>query len=505
MPPTRAPLSTLAGVAAGALIALAFAPNEDAPGLALFHAALRHGELATWDPLHSTGAPGILVGAWDPLRLGAFLAGAPWGERVNAVLALLVAGLGAARWLRALGASASSATASAWIVQAAVLVLERTVGASAAHAAAWIPWGAAALASTPPRELALAAATTAFALLSGAHILAALLAATAMALGAIVRTRRGERLGAWTARALPAVLLGCAAAAVDWAPRFIAEAARQPSARGTPVSPSTAAAIRRAAGDGRVVELARDGTEPPLGLAASGVAELAPSDRALPARVRELLERLDPSGTAGSGGWRLRNASLANHTALDRLRVACVVAREPLANPRLELVHVEGGVSVYRRAGALPLARVVPAELLRVPGDVAVLGLLQAGGLDSARVAVANAEELAGVETPTEAFVAGELLVRSSAADRIDIEVRGSSGGWLVFHASFAEGWKAVVDGRDAEFARLDHVYRAVPIPPGNTIVRTKYEPDALRFAAAASVLAWILVLALATRAASGA
>jgi hypothetical protein len=192
-----------------------------------------------------------------------------------------------------------------------------------------------------------------------------------------------------------------------------------------------------------------------------------------------------------------------NHRVFDLLRVTCVLAREPVENSRLTLVHAGADSFVYARSRALPLARVVPAELVRVSGEVAVLGLLAAGGFDPRRGAIANVEERFPRAESRSPFVPGEIVVARPAWDRLDAEVRGGAGGWLVFHEPFAPGWKAIVNGADAEVVRVDAVCRAVSIPPGDVRVRTKYEPVELRVAASLTfaALAWCVFVAVRERA----
>jgi uncharacterized membrane protein YfhO len=84
--------------------------------------------------------------------------------------------------------------------------------------------------------------------------------------------------------------------------------------------------------------------------------------------------------------------------------------------------------------------------------------------------------------------------VSSKASDRVDARVTGSSGGWLVFHDQWYPGWKATVNGADAPVVRVDHVFRAVAIPPGNSVVRTKYEPTSIRAGASITFGACVMM-----------
>jgi hypothetical protein len=93
---------------------------------------------------------------------------------------------------------------------------------------------------------------------------------------------------------------------------------------------------------------------------------------------------------------------------------------------------------------------------------------------------------------------AARIFQRREAPDRLDAQVESARGGRLVFHEAWHPGWKAVVDGEDAELEREGGLYRTVLVPAGSVLVRTKFEAFSLRLGAWTSFAALILVLALA-------
>ncbi|MFO1010653.1 MAG: hypothetical protein U1F29_11380 [Planctomycetota bacterium] len=480
------------------------------------HAAAAHGALPGWDPDRGAGVPLLATlarGAWSPLRAPRWLAEPEPAAAWSAFVVLFVLGLGVERVLARVTPSAAAVVALA--LQLAALASGELADGARVEALAFLPWAAWAaleLERAPTRARLVLAGSAAAAVLANAPIEAAIVgAAGALVVLARVATR-AARPGA-RVHARVALGLGLALGAPELAPR-LAHRARVESALTWPAPASSARAarpalaeldratldaVRATAGDGRVVRVADDAEDarelaPTGALAAAGIGELDAAGAALEPRVAELLDRLDPALRAGGAPLRLPRASLVNHALFDRLRVTCVLAREPLENPRLALVRAEGGRFVYRRDGALPYARVVPGELVQVPGAIGALGLLQAGALDATSAAIADANDALPRAPSTAPFHAGELLVRRPEADRVDVEVRGSSGGWLVFQEAWDPGWKAAIDGEDVDFVRLDHAFRALPLRAGDSIVRTKYEPFELRLGA------WIAVgAALAT------
>lgn len=260
-------------------------------------------------------------------------------------------------------------------------------------------------------------------------------------------------------------------------------------------------AVAEAAGDGRVIRLDRSasGTGDVLRLArpnllpAYGVNDLTPYLVFPPKYLTELLLALDPASGYRGGVSRLSDPALLGHPLLDRLRVTCVLSTEPLEHPRLEARYERDGFHVYHRLGALPIARVVTRL---VHGD---LTTLVEGAPPASQAAVCADASLAEDLGDGEASGARIRVVRP-APDRLDLVVEDAPAGWLVVHEGWANGWKATVDGRDAEVLRLDHALRGVRIPAGSSLVRTKYEPLSLRLGAGASLCALSLAVLLTWR-----
>ena len=241
-------------------------------------------------------------------------------------------------------------------------------------------------------------------------------------------------------------------------------------------------AIADAAADGRLLRIdnSESGVGDVLRLARPnlpsvyGVADLTPYVAFPSQRLTDLWRELDPSGLYRGAPARLTDPTLLERPLLDALRVRCVLATHPLESPLLTERYASDGFHVYEREGALGLARVVPqllAEGEDTPAQLAAPGHDFAAAAFGPRAASPYDGE----------FVPGMLQPRRPSASRVDIGVVGTSGGFLVVHEAWMPGWKATVNGRDAEVLRLDHVFLGVQVPPGNSTVRIKYEPWSLR------------------------
>jgi hypothetical protein len=265
-----------------------------------------------------------------------------------------------------------------------------------------------------------------------------------------------------------------------------------------PDSP-TLEAVREATGDGRVLRLDRSETgigevlrlaRPNL-LAAYGIGDLTPYVVFPPRNLVELFAAFDPDSRYRNGVSRISDPEFLDSPLLDRLRVTCILSTTRLDHPRLETRHERDGFIVYRRTGALGPARVVPKLVHGGTDDAAAV----VNADFSAEAMAICADAALAEDLSSGPFHEGTIEIVRPSASRVDLIVRDASEGWLVLHDAWDPGWKATVNGRDTAVLRLDHAFRGVRIPAGQTIVRMKYEPLSLRLGAAASLLALFAAL----------
>lgn len=271
------------------------------------------------------------------------------------------------------------------------------------------------------------------------------------------------------------------------------------------------AALKVAAAGGRVLRLdeSASGVDDVLRLARPNlpqvydVADLTPYVAFPDRRTVELLESLDPRSRYRTGASRLSDPQLLDHPVLDALRVSALLSSAPVDHPRLEPALEREGFRVYRRLGALPPAWIV-REAVAAPSDSTALGLLSTRTVDPrVTVVLAPGAQAAPVPEPSAEFVAGEVEVRRPSPEELEIDVRGSSGGWLVLSEAWDPGWSARVGGALVPLVRANHAMRALRVPPGDSLVRLAYEPFPLRAGAALSVLALLVAIWLSLRSTS--
>jgi len=302
----------------------------------------------------------------------------------------------------------------------------------------------------------------------------ALLAGLGALVAGIVR-RRAEPRAAPFLVALPWFV----AIPLDAARLAFAESARGP----TPPA-ELADALRTAARNGRVIRLGDPArlalVAPPGALARAGISELGvPTER--PSGSLARLFGPVPGVWHGRAFLALAGVEALGHPALGVARVGAVLSDRRLEHPSLELALALPGAFAYRyRAGAGPE------------------GEPRADGEQPCRTQVFATRDALEADAPrrgaTPDWQPGEQTLYRHTPDRLDVVVRGTGGGWLVLFEAWYPGWKATVDGRDALLERALSAVRALPIPAGDVMVRTKFEPASLRVGASLSALAWLVL-----------
>ncbi|MCP4036695.1 MAG: YfhO family protein, partial [bacterium] len=64
--------------------------------------------------------------------------------------------------------------------------------------------------------------------------------------------------------------------------------------------------------------------------------------------------------------------------------------------------------------------------------------------------------------------------------ERVVVKARSDRAGYLVLSDAYYPGWRARVDGKPVSIHRANYLFRAVPIPAGESRVEFVFESDSL-------------------------
>ncbi|MGH7151831.1 MAG: YfhO family protein, partial [Planctomycetota bacterium] len=90
----------------------------------------------------------------------------------------------------------------------------------------------------------------------------------------------------------------------------------------------------------------------------------------------------------------------------------------------------------------------------------------------------------------------GEVRLHAVTAERLEVAIRGTGGGYLVTSEVFYPGWTATLDGKPVAVERANYAWRAVALPPGNHEVVFLYRPRSFSLGLAASATGGFFLLA---------
>ena len=154
------------------------------------------------------------------------------------------------------------------------------------------------------------------------------------------------------------------------------------------------------------------------------------------------------------------------------------------------------GVKLYRNNLALPRALLVPrATVVQNPSDV--LDILAGNSFDPKSEVVLEGPGAPKVGGSSQNV--GEVVLTSRSNNKVHLDVRASSPGFLVLNELSYPGWNAYVDGQRTRVWRANYLFRAIEIPAGDHEVEFRFEPDSIKLGLALSLptLALLLMVAV--------
>ena len=176
---------------------------------------------------------------------------------------------------------------------------------------------------------------------------------------------------------------------------------------------------------------------------------------------------------------------------------------------KLRTIYRDNEVRIIENLAPFPRAYVVPNGRQAPEGYTALSAMLDTPFDPTREVMLERTEQRFGdtqvVSSEPDAhaldartrgpFAAEPLLVESG---RAVYRAAAPDGGFLVHVANFFPGWRARVDGKDADILLANGLFRAVPVPPGDHVVDLWYQPEAVSLGIRVTAVAgWLAVASL--------
>ena len=187
-------------------------------------------------------------------------------------------------------------------------------------------------------------------------------------------------------------------------------------------------------------------------------------------------------------------ATPASLRALNLLSVSDLLQEtgdRPLGAPSLRLAYRGSDARVYVNENALPRTFLVGGQRI-VKSEDEALRAVTAPRFDGRRVVITE-NALQGLPSHSEP-PPGRATLTSYEHEKVVAEATATRPSLLVLTDIHFPGWKARVDGREADIERVNYLLRGVMVPPGRHRVEFVYEPGSWT-AARAITLAGLLAL----------
>jgi hypothetical protein len=165
----------------------------------------------------------------------------------------------------------------------------------------------------------------------------------------------------------------------------------------------------------------------------------------------------------------------------------------PLHVPGLQLAHNGPDARLYVSPGAQPRAAIVGAQRVVDSGDAA-LDAIAAPGFQLDR-SVVTESQVPGLPRGQAAPAGSARILPGDDPDKLSVDVVVRRPGMLVVSDAWDPGWKATVDGKDADVERVDYVMRGVRVGPGAHRVEFTYRPWSFTAGWIVSLAALIVLL----------
>lgn len=159
------------------------------------------------------------------------------------------------------------------------------------------------------------------------------------------------------------------------------------------------------------------------------------------------------------------------------LNVKYMVARKDLDDPIWKKVRVIDGVSVYRYRAYVPRAYLVSAAQIEPDRETILKEISDAEFSPQDLVYLEDASLRKKIARLSKLPMDYNIELDSYEPNRLKYHVNNAEPGLMVLSEIYYPGWKARVDGRDANIYRADYALRAVWLEPGRHEVEMSFLP----------------------------
>lgn len=169
--------------------------------------------------------------------------------------------------------------------------------------------------------------------------------------------------------------------------------------------------------------------------------------------------------------------------------VRYIVSMAELPTSFLREVY-RGSALIYENVLSLPRAHLVGRTVVG-DGEAEDLRILADPAFDPSAAAVVTPD---ADLPPLDEAAQGDVQFVEDEPDRVALRVRSSGAALVVLADNYYPGWRATVNGESVSVRRVNHTFRGVPVPAGDSEVVFEYAPGDLRTGFYLSLIAMLLL-----------
>lgn len=117
-------------------------------------------------------------------------------------------------------------------------------------------------------------------------------------------------------------------------------------------------------------------------------------------------------------------------------------------------------------------------------------------GLDFSSLALVNKDTVREqLALDSEAALSGSVVCEDYSNDEVRYSVNSDRAALMVTADIAYDGWKAYIDGKQADMLEVNYMNRGVVIPSGEHVVEFKYEPEYVRYGIIGQIMGCLLII----------
>ncbi|MFH1860222.1 MAG: YfhO family protein [bacterium] len=190
--------------------------------------------------------------------------------------------------------------------------------------------------------------------------------------------------------------------------------------------------------------------------------------------------------------WHIRNEEISSvYHLLCMLNVKYIASETLLLYKGLELTNVTGNILVYKNTGCLSKAFFVPKATVVENKKEAFYYIMRPEFDPTKEVVIFEKPDYC---PKSRVCSSSQVRIDSYQPNKVVIQAKINTSGFLFLGDTYYPGWKAFVDGKETKIYRANYIFRAIEIGSGTHKVEFIYYPQVFKIGMFGSICTAFLI-----------